>query len=401
MLIALAKISTPEAVGKFSLGLAITAPIFAFSNMQLSGMQATDIRVEHTFSAYLGFRLVSSAIAVMLITGVALISGVGNEIALVVFVFGLAKAIESVSDVIYGRMQQHEQMQRIAISLLLKGPLSLAALVVGIMLSGRVVVGVLAMAVTWAGLLVLYDLPGARAVAGKVGNHAWSGPTFVVAEMRQILQDSLPMGFVIMLNAASINLPRYFVAEYYGEAAVGYFVAIGYLLVAGSLVVNAVGQAAMPRLARHYANDLRAYRSLLFKAFLIAALLGMGGILVAYWCGAELLSILYTESYGKYADVFFWTMVGALILYCVAMLGCGISAAREFRSQAVVTAVSTFTILILCYVLVPDYGMVGAAMSFVGGISLKLVLQFFQLRSLTEEGRWQRSVQTASPRVAS
>ena len=40
----------------------------------------------------------------------------------------LAKAIESVSDVFYGSLQQHERMDRIAISMILKGIVSLAAL---------------------------------------------------------------------------------------------------------------------------------------------------------------------------------------------------------------------------------------------------------------------------------
>src|SRR5262245_13252375 len=47
MLIVLAKLGTPAMVGEFSLGLAICAPIFMLSNLNLRGVQATDARGEY------------------------------------------------------------------------------------------------------------------------------------------------------------------------------------------------------------------------------------------------------------------------------------------------------------------------------------------------------------------
>ena len=44
-LVVLAKLSTPEMVGRFALGIAVTAPILMFSSLQLGMIQATDARV--------------------------------------------------------------------------------------------------------------------------------------------------------------------------------------------------------------------------------------------------------------------------------------------------------------------------------------------------------------------
>ena len=46
MLVVLAKLTSPEMVGRFALGLAITAPIVLLSQLQLHGVQETDARDE-------------------------------------------------------------------------------------------------------------------------------------------------------------------------------------------------------------------------------------------------------------------------------------------------------------------------------------------------------------------
>ena len=57
MLIVLARLGSPELVGQFSLGLAITAPVIMLTNMQLRAIQVTDTREEYTFGDYLGLKL--------------------------------------------------------------------------------------------------------------------------------------------------------------------------------------------------------------------------------------------------------------------------------------------------------------------------------------------------------
>jgi O-antigen/teichoic acid export membrane protein len=44
MLVVLAKLGSPEMVGQFMRGLAVTAPIILFSNLQLRQIQTTDVK---------------------------------------------------------------------------------------------------------------------------------------------------------------------------------------------------------------------------------------------------------------------------------------------------------------------------------------------------------------------
>jgi hypothetical protein len=56
MLSAIAKLGTPEMVGQFALGLAVTAPVLMLAQMNLRAVLATDARGEHGFRDYRALR---------------------------------------------------------------------------------------------------------------------------------------------------------------------------------------------------------------------------------------------------------------------------------------------------------------------------------------------------------
>ena len=158
MLIILAKVGNPSMVGEFSLGLAITAPVIMLTNLQLRGVQATDAKREYQFCDYLALRLSTTMLAFIIIIFIIAMSKYKLSTAMVVAAVGLAKCFESISDVFYGLLQQHERMDRIAISMMIKGPLSLASLGVAVYLTGSVFWGALALGAAWAIVLLSYDI---------------------------------------------------------------------------------------------------------------------------------------------------------------------------------------------------------------------------------------------------
>ena len=129
MLVVLAKLGSPEMVGRFALALAVTAPVFMFTNLQLRAVQATDRSHQFAFADYLGLRILSTALALAVIVGLAAWSHYHYPfwIAAVIVMVGLAKGSESISDAIYGIVQWHERMDLIARSMMLKGLISLAS----------------------------------------------------------------------------------------------------------------------------------------------------------------------------------------------------------------------------------------------------------------------------------
>ena len=392
MLVVLAKLGSPEMVGQFTLGLAVTAPIILFSNLQLRQIQTTDVSQQYLFGDYLGLRLICVGLSLPLILIITINAGYRWETSLVILVIGLSKVIESISDIFHGLFQYHERMDRIAISLMIKGPLSLLLLGIGTRLTGNVLGGTIGLATIWAIVLIFYDIPSgiailqASAPTGTITpdrNHRLQ-PRFNIAALRSLIQLSLPLGFVMMLISLNANIPRYFIQHYLGERELGIFSALSYLMVAGNIVIGALGQSACPRLAKYYAaGNSKDFKNLVLKTLLIGALLGGLSILMAAIAGREILTLLYRPEYAAQGYLFILLMVSAGIGYIASFLGYAMSAAQYFRVQMPLSIVTTGVSAICCFWLVPTQGLIGAAIALIVsavvqiGFSLVIIFHVF------------------------
>jgi O-antigen/teichoic acid export membrane protein len=380
MLVVLAKLGSPEMVGQFTLGLAVTAPVIMFTNLQLRGVQATDARHEYLFGDYLSLRLISTGLGILIILGITLTAGYPWETSLIILVVGLAKAFESISDVFYGLIQQHEQMDRISISMMIKGPLSLFLLGIGVYLTHSVLWGAVGLLVAWAIVLIGYDIPSGAFMLNTSLGAPQSGvseksnlavlirPRWHWEKLKKLIWLALPLGFVMMLISLNTNIPRYFIERYLGERELGFFAAISYLMVATGMVIGALGQSASPRLAQYYAaGNSIAFRKLLLKLVGIGLLMGVTGVLVVLVAGREILTIFYRPEYAEYIDIFLLVMVTTAISDVGSFLGYGMTSARYFRIQMPLFFTVTASSAIACFWLIPSMGLRGAAISLLIG----------------------------------
>jgi O-antigen/teichoic acid export membrane protein len=378
ILVVLAKLGTPQMVGEFALALAITAPIVVGAGLSLRSVQATDAASEYPFGDYLLVRLLTTAAAGAVIVLIVWFSDYGWHTAAIILIVGLAKAFESISDIFYGLLQQHERMDRIALSMMIKGPLSLAALGAAIYLSGDLLLGVCGLAAAWLFLLVFYDAHnGARALK-VASNSEHTSVKFGSALARQLQLSwrpralaaltllALPVGIVMALISFNTNIPRYFIEHDLRTWDLGIFAAVAYPLAAGTTVVNALGQSAAPRLARHYSNrDYRAFSSLVRKLLCLGLAIGLGGIVLIWLAGRPILLLLYQPEYADSTGVFLWLGIAAAISYLASLLGYAMTAARYFRAQLPVFLIATLVTAVGCAILVPHYQLSGAAIAMI------------------------------------
>ena len=371
MLVFLAKLGSPEKVGQFALGLAVTAPIIIFSGMALRPVQATDARKEYHFSHYFGLRLVTTLFAFFLIIVVVLISNYHLETKMVILAIGLAKSFEAISDIIFGLLQQHERMDRIAISMIIKGVLSLGALGLGLYVTGSVFWASVALASVWFMLLVTYDFDSV-CLLGKEGNpvsyvaqigfFAAPKPSWDKKKLFRLAWLAFPLSFVMLINSLKVNIPRYFIEGFLGERELGFYAAMAYVMVAGNVINNALGQSASPRLAKYYASGKRGkYFGLLLRLTVSGTALGFLGVLIVAGLGPQILTLLYSPEFALHAQVFTWIMIANAVRFAGGFLGYGLTSARYFRVQVPINVVGLLILTVLCYLLIPRYGLLGAA----------------------------------------
>ena len=373
ILVVLAKLGSPEMVGEFALALAITAPVLIGAGLNLRAVQASDALETHPFSHYLWLRLVTTACALVAIGVIVFVSGYSTRTASVVMIVACAKAAEALSDIFYGGLQRQERMTRIAFSMMIKGILSLVVVTLGLYLTRDLVVACVALVAVWTLTLLFYDVPSGLAIAtppsgrsseshGLFAATSLLTPVPTSAALYTLTGVALPVGIVMLLIALNGNAPRYFIERAVGLRELGIFAAMIYPMQAGTTVIAALGQSALPRLARFYASgDPPSFRSLLFRMAGIALIVGCGGIILIWLAGQQILTLLYTREYAEHKDVFLFLGFSAALGYTGAILGYGMTAARYFRAQLPVFATVTVVTIVASLLLIPRYRLTGAA----------------------------------------
>jgi O-antigen/teichoic acid export membrane protein len=373
MLAVIAKIGTPEMVGRFALAFAVTAPIFMFGALNLRAVQATDARRSYGFGDYLTLRLIALAAAMLATALLISLVPFERETAVVISLVAAAKAVESASDVYYGFLQRHERMDWISKSLMLKGVASVIALAAGLYVGRTIAWGVLGLTVAWACVLSFYDLPHA-ARAAQEASEGSPRPRWDPRSLRSLAWLALPLGAATLVYSLEVNIPRLFIERMHGPRELGFFAAMAYVPIAGARVVTALGESASPRLARYFAERRpREYIVLVKRTMWVGFALGIAGFLVALFLGKPLLSFVYRPEYAKQSHVFVLLLAAAAIWYVALFLQYAMMAARRFRAQPLILGVSLVALVVSCIALVGPYGNSGAAIAMIIGAAVQMI----------------------------
>ena len=366
LLTVLVKLGNPGMVGQFALGLAVAAPVLAISMLQLRAVQVTDAREEFRFEHYFGARLVTSSVALLVIAGIAWCGVFDAQTAWIITIVGLAKCIDSVSEIVRGLFQRHERMHLSGGSLMIKGPAALVTFGLMLWLTKDLAASAVGMAVAWMLVLALYDLPQAQTLLR--GLPVGAAPHRLVPRFdRHVLMSlawrALPLGVVALLGAFQNSLPRYVLQAGHGNAPLGYFAALAYPMVAGTMVISALGQSASPRLATYFVGNIGQYVVLLKKLLLLALGLGLLFVLGVFTLGKVALTLLYAPDYAQYQTEFLILSLAAAIAFATSFCGYGLTAARAFGIQSALAGATCATAVGATFWLVPSYGIRGAAIA--------------------------------------
>ncbi|MBK9775538.1 MAG: hypothetical protein IPP62_04105 [bacterium] len=146
------------------------------------------------------------------------------------------------------------------------------------------------------------------------------------------------------------------------------FSALAYLAVAGATVVASLSQASLARFGQ-YCADGRAdlVQRLLGRLLALAALLGVGGVVVAQFAGPPLLRMLYTDEYAAASGLLVLIMIDGALQYIAAILGAPATALQLYRTQLAVHLVSVAVLAVAGFVLIPRLGAPGAALAMIAG----------------------------------
>lgn len=379
MLVVIARLGNPIFVGQYSFGLAVTAPIILFLNLQLRNYQATDTSSQYEFHQYLKLRIITMFLAYLVIILIALMEYHNLDLLLVILFVGLAKVIESISDIYFGLFQKHEQMKYISKSMIIKGIVSLSALSITMVLTDSIVLGSLSIALTWFIVLIFYDLKNGMKLLGSVKKKLKNRKRLSISRLdlkiiKNIALVTIPLGFVSTLDSLNSNIPRYMLQKIGGEETLGYYAAISYFMIAGGTIVNAMLQASSPKLAIYYRLDVNKFKKMLVRLTGLSAIIGFLGIVVAIIFGKQILSIMYGSDYALHNNALICIMVASAIWYITSCLSIALTASRFIKVQVPIYTLSCICVFLTSLYLIPQYYLLGAALSVCAGMFMRAVL---------------------------
>ena len=190
-----------------------------------------------------------------------------------------------------------------------------------------------------------------------------------------------PVGIVMGLVSLNANIPRYAVEHYRGSGELGIFAALAYLVVVVNLIVNALGQSAIARLSRSFAEgNLRHFRMVLERMSLIGVGVAALGIVAALLIGRPTLRLIYGPVYAAHLNLLLMLIGISGVTAVASFMGYGMSAARRFRQQLPVTLISVATCAVAAYTLTPLWGLMGAAGAILLAVLAQIAGSFVVLR---------------------
>jgi Glycosyltransferase len=359
ILMLIAKLGSADMVGRFSLAFAVTTPIFMLTDFNLRSVQVTDVKGRYSFGDYLGLRLITTTISLVITLIVVLVCKWGSETSFVVLIVALAKGFEWISDVVHGLLQRKEVMGRIGKSRMAAGILSLIFMGAFFYITRSLVLGTIGLAAGWFLVLLFYDVKSAR-------EHTDLRPRFSILDLTSLLKLSLPLGMVLAIVSFNNNIPNYFIQGGLGSESLGYFSAIMYFITAGDIVINALGQSAVPKLAKYYEEgDSEGFLKTMGSIITMGVLVIAGGILAVSCCGGWMLSLFYTPDYAAYKYVFLLVVIASGVRYLSSFLNCAVTAAQKFRIQPVLYGIVLILNIVFCAILIPPKGLEGAGYSII------------------------------------
>lgn len=405
----LTKVTSDEMMGRFFVAQGLCIPAFMFASLDLRMLQATDGRNELRFFDCLTLRLLTGSLALLLVPLFGLLRGDDRETLLVIGGVALAKFIELQSDACHALMQKAERLDRVTLSQVTHGILASLMLGGATWLTGSLVAGVFLSAAIHLSLLVAIDLPVAIRLKRMCDQEAGLAPSGLLtrdewrelrfARLWPVARQGLPLASRALLTSLNAQAPRLCVERLSGLAAAGVFGPISMAVTAATTVSRALNHAVATRMGQYAARpDRRRFRSLMAQMQLLYLALGVVAIGLSMAFGRPVLAIVFRPDFAEHQPVLVLVAAAVAVQYHNGVLDLGLVALRRTELLVPTSCLSLGMTVGLCAVLIPSFGLPGAAAAMVASrVTRSLILMPVLLRHSRDDAQAEEIRSAAVP----
>ena len=381
----LAKTSRDEWVGQLSIAFAITSPLILLFNLQIRVSFVADSDSEIFLKYYSTLHALMLVIYLLLILLISTLSPYESTTKIAIIIFGFSKLIESCSEIPFAIFQKNGNLNLIAKSQVLKGFFPAITLITISLITNNFLWGSILYLISYLLILIFYDIRNLKNLFFSQYHEVVS--LFRLEILSNIINDKmyrykikslfstlLPLGVISMLTSYVINIPRFFVEKYNGLVELGIYSSIGYILTAICYIALAVGNVTLPLMSL-YVKELNysSLRILIIKISFFIILVSFTGIILCFYFGTYLLSLLYSPLYAQYSNVLLSMMFVVPFAFCNLFIFNWLLVLKVTGVQLWIYILQIVILIVLSQKFVKDFGVVGAVYAQIGSY----IVQFF------------------------
>ncbi len=345
--------------GLLQLAISVTNIFFAVSCYNMRTFQVSDIKNEYSSGDYIGTRITTAIIAVILCVGYSIVLQYDARTVLCIFLYMIFKLNETFSDVLHAIDQKYYRMDYVCASLVVRGIVMVVVFAVAIAITHDVLIAVLLMAIGTMMVVVLYDIPRAKTFESIK-------PIFDKNKIARILLFCLPNVLSSASFVAVTTVPRQMLEKSMGQEALGYYGTIATPIMIVQILATSIFNPMTTELTKHYTNnDSRKFLKLLLRNFLIVAVITMAVFVGVALVGKFAVGLVFGQTFVPYTNLMYGIM-GCTAMYSVCWL-CT-NSLIIMRKLVVCMASSILALIVsfsLCEKFVELFGMDGVSLSVV------------------------------------
>ncbi len=372
VLFLLARLTTPDTVGTYSLALAIVTPFFVFAQLGMRTVTLT-LRPEGLFRDY---AIVQTAGVVLALAAAGMFALWGAPaLSVVVLLVGLGKIADVYSDFLSGPLQRHGRSVVVLIASLIAAVVVSAGAAIVLFATRELVPTLATLAVlSLAAAYFCLFRPAARVSAQAEMTRAGEPP--LRARLRRIVLAGLPLGIAMSVMSLISTVPQYVVTASYGEAETARLAVLLYVYALADIVTGVVSQAWIPHAQAHIphsrsrnpilAVSLRS--TLLWTVIYIPVT--VGGLFLSAWLIPVVFGSAYTLSMAEAVPL----GLAVVLLPAAHFLATAVSIRNDYAHALALAIGSTALSVGASIVLIPQLGIAGAFWALFAAVAARAVI---------------------------
>ena len=353
-----------EAAGVFTIANTVGQQFQALGMYEVRTYHVTAARHRFSFGTYLATRLVTVGAMVAGIIVSAALSGDGLMAAVLIALIACLRVFDAFEDVFYCELQREGRLDIAGKACFLRTLTTIGVFSVVLALGGSMLT---AAAITLVASLVVMlgaYLPPARRLFPL-------GPRWEPRPIIRVLAECLPLFLASFIALYLANAPRFAIDRYLDNAQQGYFAIIFMPAFTINLLSFVIFRPLLTQMADRWIGADRAGFAAIVRRGLLGTFIAFVAVaLVTYTVGAPILGFVYgTDVSGSMLELMVLVAGGALNAAGVILY----YALTTMRLQRLVFAgyiIAAAAITVLCLLLVPTYGLLGASLAYAGAMAI-------------------------------